>query len=96
MLRFLAFRIVLSAALIPFMSQIAQTRPPSEASQYPTVPPSSLDKPVCYMQTDDDRTLDLSSMCKKPPVKPNSNSQQNQIDIPPPGSEDLPEDASPL
>jgi hypothetical protein len=55
---------VLPAALIPFMAEIACSLPQAEGSYYPVVPTSDTAEPICYMQTIDGRTLDLSKICE--------------------------------
>jgi hypothetical protein len=55
---------VLPAALIPFMAEIACSLPQAGGSYYPVVPTSDTAEPICYMQTIDGRTLDLSKICE--------------------------------
>ncbi len=74
MLKFL-FRIAaLPTTLIPFMVQSAFSLPPTMNSQGSVVQRDA-DKPVCYMETTDGRTLNLSSMCGRNNKR---NSQQRQ------------------
>ncbi len=54
---------VLSAAFIPFTAKVAFSVPQARGSYDAVVPSSKTDKPVCYMQTTDGKTLDLSNMC---------------------------------
>jgi hypothetical protein len=62
---------VLTAASILCIAETALTRPLTVGDKYPVVPTSNTDQLVCYMQTADDRTLNLSSLCgKKPSVQP--------------------------
>jgi len=57
---------VLSATSILFIAPSALTRPITISNnKYPAVSTSDVDKPVCYMQTLDHRTLDLSRLCEK-------------------------------
>jgi hypothetical protein len=53
----------LPAALIPFMTQSAFSLPQARNSQESVVQSSDTDKPVCYIETTDGTTLDLSSIC---------------------------------
>ncbi len=52
----------LPATLIPFMAQSAFSLPPTRNSQ-DSVVQRDTNKPVCYMETTEGRTLNLSSMC---------------------------------
>ena len=57
---------VLSAASILFITPSALTHPLTIASnKYPVVQTSDPNTPVCYMQTTDGSTLNLSNLCKK-------------------------------
>jgi hypothetical protein len=66
---------VLPAALIPFMAEIARSIPQFRGSYYPVVPTSDTDRPICYMQIIDGRTLDLSKICQQ---NDSRNPQQRQ------------------
>jgi hypothetical protein len=66
---------VLPAALIPFMAEIACSLPQARGSYYPVVPTSDTDWPICYMQTIEGRTLDLSKICEQ---NDSRNPQQRQ------------------
>ncbi len=66
---------VLPVALIPFMAEIACSIPQSRGSYYPVVPTSDTDRPICYMQIIDGRTLDLSKICEQ---NDSRNPQQRQ------------------
>ena len=55
----------LSTALTLLVTDIAFSQPLRASSQYPVVLNSDINKPVCYMQTPDGGTLDLSSLCGK-------------------------------
>jgi hypothetical protein len=66
---------VLPAALIPFMAEIASSLPQAGGSYYPVVPTSDTVQPICYMQTIDGRTLDLSKICE---LNDSINSQQRR------------------
>lgn len=73
------FRIaILPAALIPLMAQSALSFPQTEGSYYSSVPIKETDQPVCYLQTIDGRTLDLSNMCQRDDSK-NRQLQQSQL-----------------
>jgi hypothetical protein len=67
---------VLPAALIPFMAEIACSLPQAGGSYYPVVPTSDTAEPICYMQTIDGRTLDLSKICE---LNDSRNPQQRSI-----------------
>lgn len=69
---------VLSAALIPLMAQSALSFPQTEGSYYSSVQKKETDKPVCYVQTIDGRTLDLSNICQRDESK-NRQLQQSQL-----------------
>jgi hypothetical protein len=59
------------AASILFITETALTHPLTVGSKFPVVTRSDTDKPVCYMQTLNGRTLNLSSLCgKKPSAQP--------------------------
>jgi hypothetical protein len=60
----------LSTALTLLVTDIAFSQPLRASSQYPVVLNSDINKPVCYMQTPDGGTLDLSSLCGKAPSVP--------------------------
>ncbi len=64
MVKFLLTMATLLAILIPFMEQSAFSFTQTISSQDPVVPIDT-DKPVCYMETTDGRTLNLSSMCRR-------------------------------
>ena len=69
---------VLPTALIPLMAQSALSFPQTEGSYYSSVPTKETDKPICYLQTIDGRTLDLSNMCR-PDDSKNRQRQQSQL-----------------
>jgi hypothetical protein len=69
MLKLLHKMAALPAILMPFMDQSAFSLPPTRNSQ-DSVVQRETNKPVCYMETTDGRTLNLSSMC-------GSNNQKN-------------------
>jgi hypothetical protein len=64
----------LPTILIPFMVQSTYSLPQTISSQYLVVP-TDIDKPVCYMETTDGTTLNLTSMCGRNNKK---NPQQRQ------------------
>ncbi|MEW5857142.1 MAG: FxLYD domain-containing protein [Cyanobacteriota bacterium] len=60
--------VALATASILFVAPSAFSRPLMIASdKYPIMPSSDTDKPVCYMQTPDGRTMNLSRLCEKKP-----------------------------
>jgi hypothetical protein len=62
---------VLWAASILFITETALTGPLTVGSKFPAETSSDTDKPVCYMQIANGRTLNLSSLCgKKPSAQP--------------------------
>ncbi len=58
---------IISAASILFVSNMAFSNSLPTGSIYPEVQSPDIAQPVCYMQTPDDRTLDLSRLCEKKP-----------------------------
>lgn len=52
-------------ASVLLISSSVFSRPLPVGSQYPTVISSSANEPVCYMQTADGKTLDLTRSCGK-------------------------------
>jgi hypothetical protein len=67
---------VLIATSILFVAETAFSHPLTIGDEYPVVSSPDTDKPVCYMQTVDGRTLDLSSLCgKKNSAQPQAQSQ---------------------
>jgi len=58
----------ISAVLMPLNCGIALSQPIPMGFSSPVVESSDTQKPVCYMQTADDRVLDLTSFCKKLPA----------------------------
>ena len=76
MLKFLLLTTSLWAASIPLITETALTRPLSINKS------SDLDKPVCYMQTPNGATVNLSSLCvKKPNPQPQEVTEQNNRKI---------------
>jgi hypothetical protein len=57
---------VLLAVSTLLIAETALSSSITPVSQYPVVPNSDIDNPVCYMQTADGRTLDLSNLCGEP------------------------------
>jgi hypothetical protein len=70
MLRFLCLTAALSTTLISFTPKSAMGEQPSRIFPYPIVSSSDADTPVCYMQTANGQTENLSSMCGKKPEQP--------------------------
>lgn len=64
MLKSLFLIAALPATWILFMQESAFSLPQVLGFQDPIVPLTDTAKPVCYMQTTDGRTLDLSRMCR--------------------------------
>lgn len=56
---------IISATSILFIVDTAFSNPRPSGSIYPEFPSSDIDQPVCYMQTVDDRTLNLNRLCEK-------------------------------
>jgi hypothetical protein len=63
MLRSLHLTGVLAIASILLIAETASSQPPTVSSNYPLVSRSDTDKLICYMQTADGITLNLSSLC---------------------------------
>lgn len=63
MLRFLFLTATLSTTLISFMPNSAISEQPSRTFRHPTVSNPGAESPVCYMQTADGTTLNLSNIC---------------------------------
>lgn len=59
------FTAIFCSAWILFIPEMAFSRPLTTASKYSIVSNSDTDEPVCYMQTVDGRTVNLSSLCGK-------------------------------
>lgn len=70
MLRFLCLIAALSTTFISFTPKSARGEQPSRIFPYPILSSSNTDTPVCYIQTTDGQTLNLSSMCGKKPDQP--------------------------
>jgi hypothetical protein len=71
MLKFFHLTAVLCAASILFIAETALTHPVTVGSKFPAETNSDTDKPVCYMQTPNGTTLNLSSLCgKRPSAQP--------------------------
>jgi hypothetical protein len=87
----------LSVALIQFTPEIALSHPQQpNNSYYPIVFQPDASLPVCYMQTTDGITLDLSNMCKKTTRKPDVYSENSPPPLQPPTPENPPINESPL
>jgi len=69
----------LSVILIPFMAEVAFSRPVFSDSQHPKVHNSEVDLPLCYIQTADGRTLNLQKLCNKNSPVPIKASQSRRI-----------------
>jgi uncharacterized protein YjbI with pentapeptide repeats len=60
MSKFFCLTAALSTALTPFTAEATLS------SEYPVAPNLNVNESVCYMQTEDGRTLDLSNLCANP------------------------------
>ena len=58
------FSATLFTAFIPFFSDIAFSIPAYFMSQYPVISKSDVNDPICYIQSEDGTTRDLSILCK--------------------------------
>src|SRR5919199_2781623 len=74
MLRYFYLTAVLSTTAISLLPQVAMTTPLLTGNQYPVVQNSNRDIPVCYLKTEDGRTLDLGKLCKQTPQDSNISS----------------------
>lgn len=71
MLRILNLKVALATASILLIANTASSQSITVGSKYPVVSNSDIDEPVCYMQTVDGMTLNLSRLCEtKPKVQP--------------------------
>ncbi len=80
MLKYFHLTAVLWAGSILFIAETAFSLPLTTGDKYPVALSSDTDMPVCYMQTGDGRTLNLSSLCRDQP-RPQSQSAQSQLVI---------------
>lgn len=64
MYQFFPLTVALATASILFIAKTGSTQTPTVNSRYPIVPTSETDKPICYMQTVNGTTLNLSSLCE--------------------------------
>ncbi|MBD1889432.1 hypothetical protein [Coleofasciculus sp. FACHB-SPT9] len=67
MFRYFRLTATVSTALISLFPGIAFSLPLQADSPYPVVPASNIDIPVCYLQTEDGRTVDLGKLCIQAP-----------------------------
>ncbi|MBD1894929.1 hypothetical protein [Coleofasciculus sp. FACHB-129] len=67
MFRYFRLTATVSNALISLFPGIAFSLPLQADSPYPVVPDSNIDIPVCYLQTEDGRTVDLGKLCIQAP-----------------------------
>ncbi len=104
------FTATLSAVSILLLTKMGVSHPLPIEAQYPTTPNS--DSSVCYMETENGATLNLSDLCEKvpessPPVQSNSSNQACKTkeecltrfgadNSPPPPIIALPQDGQPL
>jgi hypothetical protein len=57
----------LTIAFTTFIAEATFSLPLPQETQSPEVAKSEIDIPICYMQTADGRSLDLSSLCEEQP-----------------------------
>jgi hypothetical protein len=87
----------LSVSLIQFTTEIGLSNPQQPINfHHPIVSQADASLPVCYMQTTDGITLDLSNMCKKTTQKPDVYSENGSPPLEPPTRENPPINESPL
>ena len=71
MFKVLHLKVTLATASILLIANTAHGQPITVSSQYPVVSNSDTDEPVCYMETVDGTTLNLSRLCEiKPKAQP--------------------------
>jgi len=68
MLKFFRSTAALSTALTLFIAEATLSR------EYSIAPNSNVDTPICYMQTEDGRTIDFSHLCGNPARNTGANS----------------------
>lgn len=74
MLKVLHLKIALATASILLIANTAHSQSITVSSQYPLISSSDTDEPVCYMQTAEGTTLNLSRLCETKP-KPKAQSE---------------------
>ena len=72
MLRCFRLTATLSTVLISLVPGMALSLPLQPDSPYPVVPASNIDVPVCYLETEDGRTVDLGKLCIQTPQNSNA------------------------
>lgn len=70
MYKFLTITTFIPFAVILITPKVAFTQQQSSSYQFPVIPYSSTNMPVCYMQTQDGSIQNLSSICGKKPEPP--------------------------
>ena len=81
MLRYFCWTTALSVVLTPLMTKVALSLPLATGSQLSGVQSnqnSSIDVPLCYIQTADGRVVDLQQLCssnQNPPLASTSSSE---------------------
>lgn len=77
MLKWFCSAAALSLVMTAIIPKAAFSRPTSSDYQYPEVPKSDVDIPVCYIQTSEGRTLNLQKLCNETSPGTNSSSPGN-------------------
>ncbi|MBD1840563.1 MULTISPECIES: hypothetical protein [unclassified Coleofasciculus] len=72
MFRYFRLTVTVSTALSSLFPGIALSLPLQPDSPYPVVPASNIDIPVCYLQTEDGRRVDLGKLCIQAPENSNA------------------------
>jgi hypothetical protein len=67
MLRALHLKVALATASVLLIAKAASSQTPTVSFNYPVLSSSDTDNPVCYMQTANGTTMNLSSLCGKKP-----------------------------
>lgn len=71
MMKFLSLAKFVPSALIMITAKLDLTQQPSSNYQFPVISHSTTNTPVCYIQTQDGLTQDLSGICGKTPKQSN-------------------------
>ncbi|HAA26461.1 MAG TPA: hypothetical protein DCE56_00740 [Cyanobacteria bacterium UBA8553] len=69
-MKFLNLAKFVPPALIMITAKLALTQQPPSNYQFSVISHSTTNTPVCYMQTQDGLTYDLSGICGKTPKQP--------------------------
>lgn len=65
MLKLFSVTATLSTILVPLLPNVVLSFPVAVDSPYPEVSGSNMDSLICYVQTEDGRTIDLNNLCRK-------------------------------